>query len=618
MPADAAGPADSQTNPAEFHSGRPAGISPLTSTGGTTAKLLTDPEHKNTRAKRKGKFGLSPSYETSLLLTQETGIKVDSELMPSLPVQDIQRSVTEREALMPYINDRLSEMSEPAAASRPNATSSDAESGSEIFSDFRAEPKKPSDKIKDNDAIIPSPETIPGPVQDTAGSSDPAAEEEPEIFQPSQPQRPTASVLTEGIMPPATDSLPGDSRPDITQTPASPTSDQVGLSPYLQLTQALFPNPQGLFAVSFPFEPGQPPALTETKAREPDFVSDCEPGGSDDSDTGFVSDRICFQAESEADWFAASSGFPGSQAAENPGDDEHYSHDGVSGLSYQKLTETKSSGEKNNQFDRNDFFTRPSETGESAEQRTSSEHQADVRLDATDRCPAEAGIKRPDLTADYGIQGKIHSRDDSGSDIVAMSRSWYEAQNNKLFKILSIMQWTSIFLVLLIIFQAVTRPEPRYYGVTTELKVVEMIPMKEPSFTPKNIGSWTADVVTRALSLDFLYLREKLTDVQNDFSEIGFESYVKSLEQNGHIKKIETEKLNLSCALTGPPVVTNTKGIGREKTWRVEMPVLVSYQTSQGVVANQSLVAEVTVQKADASKKPRGVEISQLVLLKRG
>jgi intracellular multiplication protein IcmL len=205
-----------------------------------------------------------------------------------------------------------------------------------------------------------------------------------------------------------------------------------------------------------------------------------------------------------------------------------------------------------------------------------------------------------------------------GAELILLARNLYLRQNPRLFNVVSVLAVCLLLMVGLFFYLALSQPEPKYFAVTPDLRLLELTPLNEPYISAPTLIDWTSQTVTSALSLDFLHWRRKLMAVKENFSENGFNSFVNSLKNGGHIKKIESDRLNLSCALTGAPVIVNTKMIGSRLTWKLELPVLVSYQSSNGVVASQNLIALVTVQRADTTQKIKGVEIKQIVLSKKG
>ena len=80
---------------------------------------------------------------------------------------------------------------------------------------------------------------------------------------------------------------------------------------------------------------------------------------------------------------------------------------------------------------------------------------------------------------------------------------------------------------------------------------------------------------------------------------------------------IQEKRLSVSAVVTRAPVITASGLVGGTATWKVEFPLIVSYESSQGVESTQRLMATVLVARASTVLTPRGVVIQQVVL-KRG
>jgi intracellular multiplication protein IcmL len=116
------------------------------------------------------------------------------------------------------------------------------------------------------------------------------------------------------------------------------------------------------------------------------------------------------------------------------------------------------------------------------------------------------------------------------------------------------------------------------------------------------------------MALDFLHWKKKLMELRENFDPQGFASFVDSLETGGYFKRIEAERLSLSAVMTDAPVIVSQGPIKGKMTWKVEMPILVSYQSSAGISATQKLLAQVVVERVSPSQNPKGVAIRQLIL----
>jgi intracellular multiplication protein IcmL len=205
-----------------------------------------------------------------------------------------------------------------------------------------------------------------------------------------------------------------------------------------------------------------------------------------------------------------------------------------------------------------------------------------------------------------------------GAELVTGSRNWYVRQNVGLFKCLLI----SLSCLLLSlggnVWQHVNAPEPRYFGLTKDLRLLEMPPLHEPVVDTQALSNWTVGVVTRSLSLNFLTWRRTLSEAREDFDPSGFDSFLNSLNAGGQLEKIENERLSLSCVIDGAPVVVSSGLKNGVMTWRLELPLTLSYESSSGVAAVQKLLAEALVQRAKTTVNPRGLVIRQIILSKAG
>lgn len=80
---------------------------------------------------------------------------------------------------------------------------------------------------------------------------------------------------------------------------------------------------------------------------------------------------------------------------------------------------------------------------------------------------------------------------------------------------------------------------------------------------------------------------------------------------------IRDKRLSASAVVTRAPVISASGLVGGTMTWKVEFPLILSYESSQGVESTQRLMATVLVARAGTVTTPRGVVIQQVVL-KRG
>jgi intracellular multiplication protein IcmL len=222
------------------------------------------------------------------------------------------------------------------------------------------------------------------------------------------------------------------------------------------------------------------------------------------------------------------------------------------------------------------------------------------------------------LGASNRAKDKAHKIDSlpfaSGGEIVMSSRQWYISQSRQLWNIVKFLFPLTLLLVVIVGFLLIRGEKVRYFSVTPDLRVLEMESLEEPYINSQGLLNWVGDVITRAMSLDFLQWKRKLMDLRSEFDSQGYQSFVKSLETGGHIEKIVTERLNLSTVLSEAPVIVSQGVLKGKMTWKIEMPIIVTYQSSNGVEATQKLLAEIIVERVNPAVNPKGVVIRQLIL----
>jgi intracellular multiplication protein IcmL len=202
-----------------------------------------------------------------------------------------------------------------------------------------------------------------------------------------------------------------------------------------------------------------------------------------------------------------------------------------------------------------------------------------------------------------------------GTGEVMGGLQWYQKQYRASLKVLLLLAIALLVSAGLCVFLVLSRPDPKYFASSPDGHIVELLPLTQPSMSDAGILNWVAETTTGTVSLDFLGWREKLTSMRPNYTPEAFKSFVQSLRDAGVIEMIEGKRLNVACVVSRAPVITAT-GTGKDGRlmWRIEVPLIVSYESSQGIESTQRLLAKVLVRREDTTIAPRGLAIQQIVL----
>ena len=194
---------------------------------------------------------------------------------------------------------------------------------------------------------------------------------------------------------------------------------------------------------------------------------------------------------------------------------------------------------------------------------------------------------------------------------------WYRSQYQRAMKLAVGLVLVLIVSIAVIALLIAKQPTPRYFAATPDLRLAPLIPLDKPVLPQQGLLNWVTETISNAVSLDFLEWREKLSKTRENFEETAYKSFLASLKSSGILDMIQEKRLSVSAVVTRAPVITASGLVGGTATWKVEFPLIVSYESSQGVESTQRLMATVMVCRASTALTPRGVVIQQIVL-KRG
>ena len=188
---------------------------------------------------------------------------------------------------------------------------------------------------------------------------------------------------------------------------------------------------------------------------------------------------------------------------------------------------------------------------------------------------------------------------------------WYRAQFHRAMKLALAL---TVALCASLGVAAILLLKPQYFAATPDLRLAPMIPLDQPLLTQEGLLTWASNAITGAMSLNFLEWREKLESLRPHFDDAAYKSFLASLQSSGVLDMIRDKRLSASAVATRAPVIIASGLVGGKATWKVEFPLIVSYESSQGVESTQKLLATVLVCRASTAKTPRGVVIQQVVL----
>lgn len=161
------------------------------------------------------------------------------------------------------------------------------------------------------------------------------------------------------------------------------------------------------------------------------------------------------------------------------------------------------------------------------------------------------------------------------------------------------------------------RAEGQFIAQRPDEDTFQLAPMDRPNVSTKALLSWVTLAATSSFSFDFVNYKDQLTKLQDYFTTDGYDNFISSLDSAGFLKSIEEKKLVLSAVAVGPAIVLTENGEGNKHTWRIQVPLLVRYQ-SANVNETRLQVVDVLIAQVSTKDAPKGIGIAQYIAREAG
>ncbi len=156
-------------------------------------------------------------------------------------------------------------------------------------------------------------------------------------------------------------------------------------------------------------------------------------------------------------------------------------------------------------------------------------------------------------------------------------------------------------------------PKPVYFATSINGRIRPLQPLDRPNQSKSALLQWANQAAIAAYTYNFVNYRGELQSASSFFTPEGWNSFQQALSSSNNLKAVIAKKLVVSAVATGAPIILN-EGVQPDGRyfWRVQMPMLVTYQ-SASEVTQQALMVTMTIVRVSTLDSERGIGISQFV-----
>lgn len=194
--------------------------------------------------------------------------------------------------------------------------------------------------------------------------------------------------------------------------------------------------------------------------------------------------------------------------------------------------------------------------------------------------------------------------------LVTLRNNFYRDNYRRALSVLLLMVVANLCLLGVVFYQASITPKPTYFATGPDGRITPLRPLSQPVVSTAALLQWANQAAVTAYSYDFVRYRKQLQTASQYFTPEGWQNFEAALKRSRNLETVITRKLVVTAVATGAPVMLDQGRIGRRYAWKVQMPMLVTYQ-SASTVFQQPLTVTMIISRVSMLNVPKGIAIAQ-------
>ncbi|KGP62566.1 type IV secretion protein DotI [Legionella norrlandica] len=197
--------------------------------------------------------------------------------------------------------------------------------------------------------------------------------------------------------------------------------------------------------------------------------------------------------------------------------------------------------------------------------------------------------------------------------VVALRNKFYKDSQRKVILALLVAIVVNIVLASLVVYMITHPPAPKYFATSINGRITPLFPLDEPNQSDSAVLQWANQAAIAAFTYNFVNYRDELQASSGFFTAEGWDQFLGALQQSNNLDAVKAKKLVVSAVATRAPIILQKGVLNGSYSWRVQMPILVTYQ-SASEFTQQNNVVTMLITRISTLNSPRGIGIAQFVV----
>ncbi len=196
---------------------------------------------------------------------------------------------------------------------------------------------------------------------------------------------------------------------------------------------------------------------------------------------------------------------------------------------------------------------------------------------------------------------------------VTLRNEFYRDGQRRIMVALLISVLINFILASLLLYTLTHPPAPKYFATSINGRITPLYPLSEPNQSDSAVLQWANMAAIAAFTYNFVNYRDELQASSGFFTPEGWTQFLNALQQSNNLESVKAKKLIVSAVATRAPIILQKGLLNGVYSWRVQMPILVTYQ-SASEFSQQNNVVTILITRISPLNSPRGIGIAQFVV----
>jgi intracellular multiplication protein IcmL len=196
---------------------------------------------------------------------------------------------------------------------------------------------------------------------------------------------------------------------------------------------------------------------------------------------------------------------------------------------------------------------------------------------------------------------------------VTLRNNFYRDGQRKMMLILLISVIANLILGAMLVYIIKHPPHPKYFATSINGRITPLFALNEPNQSDSAILQWANQAAIAAFTYNFVNYRSELQASSGFFTSEGWTQFLEALQESNNLEAVKAKKLIVSAVATRAPIILQKGMLNDHYAWRVQMPILVTYQSASEFTQQNSVVT-MLITRVSTLNSPRGIGIAQFVV----